>query len=441
MAVRAASSTASPGIRRRAATAVLSATVLAASLGTLVAPAVHATEPALAESFMGATIGDPGSWVTSYGGTEAACLTAASGTQSLGSGDLGPCGSADAAGEGALRLTSASGSQSAMMLYNVPMSTASGLDITFSIAQYGGSGADGISFFLQDGANSSTTPDAFGGALGYANLAGSGDPQTPGIPGGLVGIGFDVYGNYSSEFAWPDDTGAPGARASSVAVRGADTGAGKNGSDGYTWLGGTGTDTIDYSGGDRSAAARKIRVVIDPSTDASPMVSVYVGDAATLPDAATVTVAQPAELKAAGTFKFGFAASTGGSTDIHEVWGLSIGAKTPPVPPVPGLPGLRTVHFGPNSAVLSLAEKRALRVWAAKLPKSDFIRIAIDGYAFRTGHPAAELAVAKARAVAVSAYLHRLGIKATYTVRWHRTSHGTPASRRIVTVRAAVPLT
>ena len=57
--------------------------------------------------------------------------------------------------------------------------------------------ADGITFFLVDGAADLTRPGAFGGSLGYAAkydfrhlLFG------PGVVGGYLGIGLDVVGNY-----------------------------------------------------------------------------------------------------------------------------------------------------------------------------------------------------------------------------------------------------
>ncbi len=57
------------------------------------------------------------------------------------------------------------------MLFDSPVPVQDGLEVTFEQWQYGGTTrtpADGISFFLTDGAERLTTPGAFGGSLGYA---------------------------------------------------------------------------------------------------------------------------------------------------------------------------------------------------------------------------------------------------------------------------------
>ncbi|HEY8481050.1 MAG TPA: hypothetical protein VIL71_14585, partial [Spirillospora sp.] len=58
---------------------------------------------------------------------------------------------------------------------------------------------DGISFFLTDGAGRLTTPGAFGGSLGYAQRLPADRPGAPFVPGadrGYLGIGLDVLGDY-----------------------------------------------------------------------------------------------------------------------------------------------------------------------------------------------------------------------------------------------------
>lgn len=80
-------------------------------------------------------------------------------------------------------------------------------------------GADGLGVFLFDGNIDSSTfaLGGDGGALSYAKK-----DSTPGLRGGYVGIGFDEYGN----FANPSDGGkfgGPGERPNSVVLRGPTT--------------------------------------------------------------------------------------------------------------------------------------------------------------------------------------------------------------------------
>ncbi|MFD0625878.1 hypothetical protein ACFQ2K_27215 [Streptomyces sanglieri] len=100
-------------------------------------------------------------------------------------GATGPVPPNDAAPHGYLRLTDASNDQSAAVLYNHALPANQGLVTTFDQWQYGGTTnppADGISFFLIDGAASLTSPGAFGGSLGYAQKLPDDDP-TPLTPG------------------------------------------------------------------------------------------------------------------------------------------------------------------------------------------------------------------------------------------------------------------
>ena len=224
-----------------------------------------------------------------------------------------------------MRLTAASADQSAYILYDQALTTASGLDITFQQAQYGGTGADGISFFLKNGANTNTSSGSLGGGLGYSL---NNYQNTAGIRGGLFGIGFDKYGDYSDGFYGGAGTpnscapnAGPGNRANYVSIRGGDTTASSTGLDGYCYLTGTSTN---LAGADRSAAGRNVRIVLDPQTAPSPKLKVWVWSSGSMPSAPTLQTSQPSQYRAASTFKFGFGAGTGGSTDIHEVWGLSI---------------------------------------------------------------------------------------------------------------------
>lgn len=76
---------------------------------------------------------------------------------------------------------------------------ANGLQVTFTTETYeggdtvGGTGADGMSFFLQD-ASKPASLGATGGSLGYS--CSNTNPQADGMQGGYVALGIDEYGNF-----------------------------------------------------------------------------------------------------------------------------------------------------------------------------------------------------------------------------------------------------
>jgi len=69
-------------------------------------------------------------------------------------------------GNGWLRLTSNGIWQSGSAIYNTAFSSTGGIQVTFTYATYGGTGADGISFYLIDGSTTSPTIGGQGGSLG-----------------------------------------------------------------------------------------------------------------------------------------------------------------------------------------------------------------------------------------------------------------------------------
>ncbi|KAM3115207.1 hypothetical protein [Phormidesmis sp. 146-33] len=227
----------------------------------------------------------------------------------------------DTAGNGALRLTSAGGNQSSFVIFNEAISSGQGLSITFDFFSYGGSGADGISFFLIDGSQSPTTAGAPGGALGYAARG-----STPGLLGGYLGVGFDEFGNFSS----PTDNspGGTGAASDSIAVRGSQANS-------YRFLTGSGTlpTSLDVPGAaaTRTAARRTARIDLSPTGLLKVQVDLN-ADGDFLDNGESPTALQNYDVAAnngalPANFKFGFSSSTGGSTNIHEIRGLSIGAS------------------------------------------------------------------------------------------------------------------
>ncbi len=166
---------------------------LALALFVCVTPQASAQIPVV-DNFTG------GSASQTWRPTGAACLTAGNGTGSIPrcvSGSGGKTGTLpDPVGDGALRLTHAVNSQVGAIFSDFTFPSNAGLAVTFTSLTYGGSGADGLTFFLMDGAVPITSPPklgAPGGALAYA-CSNGGAPD--GLVGGYLGLGMDEYGNF-----------------------------------------------------------------------------------------------------------------------------------------------------------------------------------------------------------------------------------------------------
>jgi type IV pilus assembly protein PilY1 len=228
------------------------------------APGAHAQTTSANDDFTQAN--DTNSWKTFDG----ACLTAGDGTGSIpaclglpyygtqvqiggNSGFLGqsatPASSAseaaDPPGKGALRFTNWL-HQAGSIISNGPgFPTGAGLQVIFKTVTYAGDsggtghdGADGIGFFLMDGALPPYDTGAFGGSLGYTctNEIGNNDSTLradgtvrgyDGLVGGYIGLGIDEFGNFLN----PGDNTAtgPGLQAGRIGLRG-------SGSISFGWL-------------------------------------------------------------------------------------------------------------------------------------------------------------------------------------------------------------
>ncbi len=106
----------------------------------------------------------------------------------------------DPNGSGALRLTYALNNEAGGVTMTSAFPTANGIDVSFDSYQYGGTGADGISLAFAvanpaDPIPPSTTGPA-GGHLGYAG--GAAAPSGNGLPYGYLGLGLDNYGNFTN---------------------------------------------------------------------------------------------------------------------------------------------------------------------------------------------------------------------------------------------------
>jgi gliding motility-associated-like protein/uncharacterized repeat protein (TIGR01451 family) len=237
-----------------------------------------------------------------FGGTPSATLTAPA---------------IDAPGDGCLRLTDTAAFQHGYAYNNtVSFPSRYGVDISFEYFTYGGTGADGITFFLFDASTAAFDLGAPGGSLGYAQ-----DCNRKGLTGAYVGIGLDEYGNFSNTNDCK--TGGVGFEPNAVVIRGA-------AADNYPYLGGAQT-TLRLAGGGPSRATgpadtnyRKAHILLSTRPEGGYNVKVEISTGGDIITSTTVLNDIALSHPAPARFKFGLAAATGASTNIHEVRNLVI---------------------------------------------------------------------------------------------------------------------
>jgi autotransporter-associated beta strand protein len=239
-------------------------------------------------------------------------------TPTLTSGTAGPDG--NAAGDGWLRLTTAGTLQATSAYYNTAF-TAAGATVyaKFDYEAYGGTGADGITFFLFDGSVPFSV-GANGGSLGYAQktLAGGGESNQSGLAGGYLGVALDEFGNFSaaSEGRVGGYNGGGTARVpDSIAVRGPEA-------SGYAYLGGSGTLAQSIDSVTRPTQVNTVQVLVT----ATNQLTVTLQQGGTSPQ--TVLQMDLSGYARPDTLKFGFSAGTGASTNFHDVRNLNVTTLT-----------------------------------------------------------------------------------------------------------------
>lgn len=246
----------------------------------------------------------------------------------------------DAPGQGALRLTNNLPDQSAFVLYDQAIGSRQGLTVTFELFAYGGTtnpGADGVSFFLLDGQVSPTQAGAFGGSLGYAQknvtpTAGF----VPGLQGAYVGIGFDEFGNFSSQNdAVPGvpvrTSGAQDRIPDSIGVRAGEV-------TNYQYVTGTGTLPFgidNLTATTRDAARRTVRIDLTPTGLLTVQIDGnndgdFLDPNETVPELTNFNIANINGVIPPETLKFGFASATGDFNNIHEIRNLIISTLNNP---------------------------------------------------------------------------------------------------------------
>ncbi|MDX6210731.1 MAG: hypothetical protein QOE24_3122 [Frankiales bacterium] len=362
-------------LRRAPISGLTAVTVATALVLVPVVDAYAAVTPLVSQAFVNATVTNEWYLPPAATGTNDTCLTAGAVTTQL---PIPGCGFSpvDPAGSGTLRLTPNTTNKVGSTFYQTTLPTAAGLDIKFDTYQYNASttsGADGIGFALTavDPANPSppSITGPLGGSLGYSATTSGAN----GIPYGYLGYGADAWGNFAnSDFGGSDCTLTPGLTAGkaypeNLTVRGPG-----NGTSGYCILGTTASTYKKANGGGSGGTVSNLNgqyldqkglatrpapvaaeIAMNPTGAAASTASglsipansyliqvtpyaTATGGAGTamqltglLPTKAnnTVLAGYPASWinQATGVpyqVSFGWVASTGGSTEIHEVANL-----------------------------------------------------------------------------------------------------------------------
>ena len=336
----------------RAAAAILLISTVAVGMTVSAPHALAAGTVLFNQPFHDNTVDGPAGSVSLPGsttGANVACLTAAGNATAN---PLASCPTAtDPQGSGKLRLTPNLGTQEGGVFASASVPTSQGLDINFNSYQYGGSSADGIAFVLA-GVNPAnpqipTTMGQSGGALGYSAK----NSTTPGLTDGYLGVGIDTYGNFSNKYEGTGCTDPPNiaqAMPGEVVVRGPG-----NGTVGYCALQSSAATATSQAlvlrNAARAASVVPVEVVYNPSSAAVTTPSGLVvpaddydvhftpvgGPAKNLIGALPVVPSglYPASWVTASGFPkqlaFGWVASTGASTDYHEIDGVTVTTLSP----------------------------------------------------------------------------------------------------------------
>lgn len=227
-------------------------------------------------------------------------------------------GGVDPAGSGWLRLTSATGGQAGSAIYDTAFASADGAQITFSYATYGGTGADGISFYLIDGATGTPTVGAPGGGLGYARI--TAPTVAPGVTNGYLGIGLDEFGGFGTTNVGDCNPSCPGGTPNMVTVRGSGSL-----STGFNYL----TQQGATIGTGSRAGAKRVRITVSPGPTVSITVDIDSGSGFVNVISGFTVTGAPGQGALPATFKMGLSASTGGSTNYHEIRDLNLNGARP----------------------------------------------------------------------------------------------------------------
>lgn len=246
----------------------------------------------------------------------------------------------DPNGQGYLRLTEATTNRKGYLYVQQNFPTTLGVIADFeyktwrNVADNTYDGADGFSVFLFDGATTEGNfkLGGYGGSLGYSP---NGTTTPTGLSGGYIGIGFDEYGNFSN----PNEgrIGGLGYRPNAVVLRGPTTGTAGTTNPYLTSVnlgdrtGGDGAirkrDEIDYNTitATRPTNAifyRRVQVEITKS-GADYLVTIrWRKEGQTVFTNIITYTMSGTTYPLPASLKLGFAASTGGGFNLHEIRNL-----------------------------------------------------------------------------------------------------------------------
>lgn len=293
----------------------------------------------LEETFKNSNFADHSSWSIKDG----ACLTAKTG-------GCAKTKDSDAiqghAGNGYLQLTDNSASAKGSVLYNQPIISKNGLHVSFDYYMYHTTSSglntpgDGIGFFLVDGAATLQQTGAAGAGLGYAtnDEDGTGSKaREEGVAQGILGIGLDRFGNFSTQHAsgttnrvtggddcgkWNSSTGS-----NSITLRGKGLM-----DDSGKWTKGycivtskqvaSGLDTKAATNAANDTNGKRVDITIAPLANATATTQKLTVKI----DGATVLEHNIDRLP--DSVKFGFSASTGAAHQVQLIRGLSVYSMT-----------------------------------------------------------------------------------------------------------------
>jgi len=247
-------------------------------------------------------------------------------------------------GNGYLQLTDNNESAKGSVLYNQPIISKNGLHVSFDYYMYysqrTGSGlptpGDGIGFFLVDGAATLQQTGAAGAGLGYATNDEDGTgrkAREEGVAQGVLGIGLDRFGNFSTQHAfgttnrvtggddcgqWKNSTGS-----NSITVRGKGSmDSDRKWTKGYCIVtskqvaSGLGTKAATNAANDTKG--KRVDITIAPlvnATATTQKLTVKINGA---------TVLEYDIERLPDSVKFGFSASTGAAHQVQLIRGLSV---------------------------------------------------------------------------------------------------------------------
>jgi hypothetical protein len=233
----------------------------------------------------------------------------------------------DTDGNGYLRLTANAINQRGAVISNAAFSAAQGFNISFEFFAYANAtgGADGFSVFLIDGSTpvANFSPGAFGSSLGYApatTTSNNTTTTTPGATNGYIGIGLDEFGGFNTSNEGRSGGGTAFVR-NTIAVRG-------NAAGNYALL--TPTLTASNTGSTLGVATaraqagstnyRRATINVTP-TGGTFRITVRIQNGTGVTTAINSFLLNTAPPP---TLRLGLAASTGGSTNTHEIRNLYV---------------------------------------------------------------------------------------------------------------------